>query len=81
LKNLPPNAPLKPIKRKELIKRLKELGFAGFAGPYSGGKHQYMTKGDLRLAIPNPHKTDISADLLMRILRQAGVSREEWDKT
>jgi hypothetical protein len=28
--------------------------------------------------IPNPHGGDISVDLLTRILRQAGISREEW---
>jgi hypothetical protein len=28
--------------------------------------------------IPNPHGADISVDLLARILRQAGISREEW---
>lgn len=32
---------LKPIKRRELISRLRELGFEG---PYSGGKHQYVVK-------------------------------------
>jgi len=32
------------IKRKELIKHLKKLGFHG---PYSGGKHQFMEKGIL----------------------------------
>jgi hypothetical protein len=28
--------------------------------------------------IPNPHEGDISVGLLARLLRQAGVSREEW---
>jgi predicted RNA binding protein YcfA (HicA-like mRNA interferase family) len=46
-----------PIKRKDLIRCLKALGFAG---PYAGGKHQYMLKDELRLTIPNPHKSDIS---------------------
>ena len=30
--------------------------------------------------IPNPHQGDISRDLMMRILRQAGVEREEWER-
>jgi predicted RNA binding protein YcfA (HicA-like mRNA interferase family) len=37
-----------------------------------------MRRGDLTVIIPNPHKGDIGVGLLRRILRQAGVSREEW---
>ncbi|MEQ8192765.1 MAG: type II toxin-antitoxin system HicA family toxin [Candidatus Eremiobacterota bacterium] len=59
----------------ELVKGLRKFGFAG---PYSGGKHLYMVKGDLRLPVPNPHKQIISVDLLMRILRLAGITRDEW---
>ena len=40
-----------PIKRKELIYYLRQVGFSG---PYSGGKHQFMLKGHLRVRIPNP---------------------------
>jgi predicted RNA binding protein YcfA (HicA-like mRNA interferase family) len=52
----------------------------GFDGPYSGGKHQFMVKGDVTLTIPNPHKGDVSRELLARILRQAGISRKEWEQ-
>ncbi|MFN8386104.1 MAG: type II toxin-antitoxin system HicA family toxin [Anaerolineales bacterium] len=65
------------IKRKDFIRALKE---AGFEGPYSGGKHEFMVKGNLRLTLPNPHQGEISRDLLSRILKQAGISREEWEK-
>lgn len=68
---------LKPVKRKELIRRLRRLGFVG---PHTGGKHEYMVKGNLRLALPNPHRSDIGVGLLVRILRQAGLSREEWER-
>lgn len=43
--------PFGSIKRNELIRALRTLGFEG---PYVGGKHQYMIKGTLRLTIPNP---------------------------
>lgn len=66
-----------PISRLELIRKLTLLGFSG---PYSGGKHSYMLKKELRLTIPNPHKSDISIDLLKRILIQADISKEEWMK-
>jgi hypothetical protein len=39
-----------------------------------------MVKGDLVLTIPNPHKKEISVDLLVRILRQADISKDEWIK-
>jgi predicted RNA binding protein YcfA (HicA-like mRNA interferase family) len=42
----------KPITRKQLIRNLKKLGFDA---PYSGGKHQYLIKDNMRLTIPNPH--------------------------
>ncbi|MCC6130401.1 MAG: type II toxin-antitoxin system HicA family toxin [Acidobacteria bacterium] len=66
-----------PIKRRDLIRYLLQLGFEG---PFSGGKHQFMTRGERTLRIPNPHEGDISQGLLMRILRQAGIAREEWER-
>jgi len=39
-----------------------------------------MVKGDLVLTIPNPHKKEIGLDLLIRILRQANIEKEEWIK-
>jgi len=65
-----------PIKRKELIACLRALGFEA---PVSGGDHQYMKGRGRKLRIPNPHAEDIGRGLLMRILRQAGIEREEWE--
>jgi predicted RNA binding protein YcfA (HicA-like mRNA interferase family) len=69
--------PWKPVKRRELIAGLRR---AGFTGPYSGGRHEFMQRGDLVLTIPNPHGSDISLGLLKAILRQAGISKAEWEK-
>lgn len=69
--------PLGPIKRQELIRYLRALGFEG---PYVGGKHQYMVREEIRLALPNPHRREISRELLARILRQAGIEKEEWKR-
>lgn len=33
-----------------------------------------------RLSILNPHRKDISIDLLARILKRANISRDEWVK-
>ena len=57
------------------MKRLKALGFEG---PFEGGKHPYMVRDDTVLTVPNPHRKDIGVALLSRLLRQAGISREEW---
>ena len=65
-----------PISRRELVRSLRALGFEG---PYSGGRHQFMVKGELVLTIPNPHGSDISVGLLARVLRQAGITRAEWE--
>ena len=37
-----------------------------------------MRRGDLTLILPNPHEGEISVGFLQRLLRQAGISREEW---
>jgi hypothetical protein len=68
--------PFAPIKRKERIHYLRRLEFEG---PFSGGRHQLMQRGDITLRIPNPHQDDIGRELLSRVLRQAGITREEWE--
>jgi len=65
-----------PVSRRELIARLRRLGFEG---PYAGGKHEFMMSGICRVILPNPHRSEISADLLVRLLRQAGIERKQWD--
>lgn len=59
----------------DLVRQLRKLGFDG---PYQGGKHPYMIKGNLVLTIPNLHRGEIGVALLSRILRRAGVTKEEW---
>jgi predicted RNA binding protein YcfA (HicA-like mRNA interferase family) len=69
-------ARLRPVSRRELIERLQQLGFEG---PYAGGRHEFMLRETRRLILPNPHRGDISPDLLTRLLRQGGVTRQEWE--
>lgn len=64
-----------PISRTNLLKALRDLGFEG---PFSGGKHQFVVRGNLALRIPNPHQREISKGLLVRILQQAKITKEEW---
>ena len=66
------------ISRRELIKRFRSLGYLG---PFSGGRHQFMTKGKKKIRIPNLHGSgDIDVSLLTEILRQAGITHNEWNK-
>lgn len=51
----------------------------GFQGPYRGRKQEIMVRGDITVRIPNPHEGAIGHDLLARVLRQAGISRDEWE--
>ena len=66
---------LPPSSRRKFIQRLRELGFEG---PFVGGKHQQMKRGDLTLIIPNEHESDIGPGFLQRLLKQAGITRDEW---
>jgi predicted RNA binding protein YcfA (HicA-like mRNA interferase family) len=66
---------MRPVSRQELIRRLRRLGFES---PFSGGRHSFMRRGPLKLRIPNPHEGDISPALLKELLRQAGITKDEW---
>ncbi|MCX6669082.1 MAG: type II toxin-antitoxin system HicA family toxin [Methanothrix sp.] len=67
---------ISPVSRRELIRRLRKLGFDG---PFPGSKHDVMAKGDISIIVPNSHRgEDIGVNLLARILKQAALSREEW---
>ncbi|HDQ15609.1 MAG TPA: type II toxin-antitoxin system HicA family toxin [Bacteroidetes bacterium] len=66
-----------PINHNDLIRKLKQFGFNG---PFSGGKHLFMIKENIRLTIPNSHRKEVGVDLLKRILRQAGISTKEWQE-
>jgi predicted RNA binding protein YcfA (HicA-like mRNA interferase family) len=66
---------LTAVSRRDLIKQLREIGFVG---PYIGPDHAFMTRGTNRIKILNPHKKEIGINLLLEILREGGISREEW---
>lgn len=66
---------INPISRTKLIRRLRSLGFEG---PFGGGKHSYMKKSGKRIIIPNPHRGDIGVKLVKKIIKQIGISDEDW---
>ena len=67
---------LSPISWGNFVRKMRALGFKG---PFQEGKHPFMVKGNISVTIPNPHRGDISIDLLSRILKQAAVSRDSWN--
>lgn len=67
---------LTPVSRREQIRRLMKMGFDG---PFPGSKHDVIARGDDSVVIPNSHRgEDIGVDLLTKILKQAGISRDDW---
>ena len=66
---------LKPVSWREFVQRMRELGFEG---PYAGGRHPQMRRGNVTVIIPNPHEGEIGVGFLTRLLRQAGITRAEW---
>ena len=68
---------LKPLKSKEVIKKLSKLGFVG---PIAGGKHIRMVNLETKKIIPVPaHKgKDVGIGLIRAIINEAGISRDEW---
>jgi len=67
----------KNISWRKLVQKFRKLKFDG---PYSGGRHLFMVKGELKVHIPNPHEGDISKHLLSEILRQARILSDHWGK-
>ena len=69
-----------PCKRREFIRRLKNIGFAG---PFSGTRHQFMTLEEHRLAIPS--NSEYSIPQLRFMLREVEnilgrkITSDEWN--
>ena len=67
----------RPVSRRELIRRLRELGWEG---PFPGGNHAHMAKGPTQIPIPNPHRGDIDWTLTKRLIAQGNITRIEWEQ-
>ncbi len=58
---------LKPVTWLEFVSRMKELGFEG---PFYGGKHPKMKRGNQTIIIPNKHESEIGIGFLTRLLNK-----------
>ncbi len=61
--------------RRDIIRKFLALGWEG---PITARTHQFMKRGKQKVRIPNPHGEDLDISLLHDILRQAGITDEEW---
>jgi hypothetical protein len=70
-----------PCKRREFIKRLRQLDFDG---PYSGTRHQFIVYENYRLTIPS--NTEYSVPQLRMMLNEVegiigrATTADEWNK-
>ena len=69
-----------PCKRRDFIRRLRELGFDG---PFSGTRHQFMIYKQHRIAIPS--NSEYSIPQLRMMIREAEgiivrqLTANEWN--
>jgi hypothetical protein len=70
----------RPLKRREFMRKLRVLGFAG---PYSGTRHQFMVLNSYRQTIPtNPEYFVPQIRMLARQVEAIvgrTISLEEWE--
>ena len=68
---------LTPLKPREVFGKLRRLGFVG---PIPGGRHSRMVHSQTGQIIPVPvHKgKDVGVGLIREIIREVGITREEW---
>jgi len=60
---------------------IRKLSTFGFDPPKSGrGPHPLMRRGKFKLTVPNPHGSDVDGTLVDRILKQAGISVDDWNE-
>ena len=70
----------RPLKRRDFVRKLRALGFAG---PYSGTRHQFMTIGSHRQTIPT--NSEYSVPQVRMLVRQVEtildreIKLEEWE--
>ncbi len=68
--------PLKPLRPREIIRKLEK---AGFQLTRQKGSHSRYVKGSRGVTVPI-HPGDIPVPVIRSILKQAGLSNHEWEK-
>jgi predicted RNA binding protein YcfA (HicA-like mRNA interferase family) len=69
-----------PCRRSEFIRRLRKLGFAG---PFSGTKHQFMVHRQHRLTVPSNNEYSVPQLRMMirevETILERAVTVEAWN--
>jgi predicted RNA binding protein YcfA (HicA-like mRNA interferase family) len=69
-----------PCKRREFVKKLRQLGFEG---AFSGARHQFMVYGQHRLTIPSNDEYSVPQLRMMiqevEVIVQREITLEEWN--
>ena len=60
---------LVPVSRAKLIRRLRKIGFEG---PFPGSDHDFMVRCDNFVRIPNYHRREIGANLIVEEYEEEG---------
>ncbi|MCS6918322.1 MAG: type II toxin-antitoxin system HicA family toxin [Fimbriimonadales bacterium] len=70
---------LTPIPAREVVRKLRALGYEG---PFGGGKHSVMRHPEtsVKISVPVHSSRDLPIGTLRAIVREAGVSVEEWEQ-
>jgi predicted RNA binding protein YcfA (HicA-like mRNA interferase family) len=70
---------LSPLKARQVVRKLRKLGFTG---PIPGGRHMRMVNMESGQIIPIPmHKgKDVSVGLIRAIIREVGITPDEWSQ-
>jgi len=68
---------LRPEKPRDVIRKLRRLGFEG---PFGGGQHLVMRHPQTgkKITVPMHKGRDIPIGTLRAIVREAGVDVKEW---
>ena len=68
--------PLKPLKPREIIRKLEK---AGFQPTRQKGSHARYTKGARGVTVAI-HPGDVPPQVIRSIIQQAGLTPEEWEQ-
>jgi predicted RNA binding protein YcfA (HicA-like mRNA interferase family) len=68
---------LRHLKPREVIEKLRALGYEG---PFAGGRHGRMVHSASGRIIPIPMHggKDVSVGLIRAIIREVGITPNEW---
>ena len=70
---------LTPLKSRQVIEKLRALGCDG---PFAGGRHNRMVHRETGKIIPIPMhgSKDVSVGLIRAVIRDVGITPDEWLK-